>query len=558
MSGPIRIPDRGYARPEARAGDLRLDGNEGAPAPVALLRDLADLDPAVLRDYPTARGLEADLGESLGVEAARVLVTAGADDALDRLFRAYGSQRRVVLTAPTFEMMMRFADTVGADVVRVPWDRDFPTEAFAAASADASLAVVVSPNNPTGATLDAGDLDAIAAACPGTVVLDQVYVEYGGPDLTAAALARSNVVITRTFSKAWGLAGCRVGYLLGAPERVEALRRIGSPYPVAGPSLWVARRRLATGRDDLVAHVATVRRHRERLASLLEELGVPADPSEGNFLFVRCGRRLEAVRGILAWCGIRVRHFPHRAEIADGLRLSIPIDTPSLERLEEGLRLALAPQALLFDLDGVLADVGGSYRECIRSTCADYGVTVSDADIQDAKDAGDANNDWVVTQRLLAARGILADLDEVTGRFQARYLGPDGVGGLRESEIPIVEPSRLAVITAGRPSAIVTGRPRAEADWFLRRAGFDGFAAVIGLEDAPLKPDPAPVRLALDALGATRAWMVGDTPDDIRAAAAAGVVPLGILAPGATDPTPLREAGAAAVLRDLRDLEDWL
>lgn len=558
MSGPIRIPARAYTRPESQAGDLRLDGNEGAPAPASLLRDLAGLDPAILRDYPSASALEGDLAGRLGLSGDRVLVTAGADDALDRLFRAFGSQRKVVLTAPTFEMMLRFADTVGASVERVDWRGDFPTDAFVAAVRDAALAVVVSPNNPTGAILDETDLRTIAEACPGTVVLDQVYVEYGGPDLTATALELPNVVVTRTFSKAWGLAGCRVGYLLGAPETVDALRRIGSPYPVAGPSVWVARRRLATGDADLREHVELVRAHRTRLADLLASVGTPADPSHGNFLFVRLGRRVDAVRDILGWCGIRVRHFPHRPEIADGLRISVPVDPDSLERLERGLRLALAPEALLFDLDGVLADVGSSYRTCIQQTCAEFGVEVSDPDIQALKDAGDANNDWIVTQRLLAAHGLEASLEEVTARFQARYLGPDGIGGLRERETPRIEPSRLDAITVGIPSAVVTGRPRAEATWFLERVGFRSFATVVGMEDAPAKPDPAPVRLALEELGATRAWMVGDTPDDLRAARAAGVLPLGILAPGATDPTLLWEAGAVAVLRDLDQLEEWL
>ena len=112
------------------------------------------------------------------------------------------------------------------------------------------------------------------------------------------------------------------------------------------------------------------------------------------------------------------------------------------------------------------------------------------------------------------------------------------------------------------PLAIVTGRPREEAEWFLDKEGLtDFFRAVVCMEDGPLKPDPAPVRTAASRLGVERAWMVGDTPDDIRAAAAAGAVPIGVVAPG-PDPeasaTALREAGAATVIATVDDLMQLL
>ena len=105
------------------------------------------------------------------------------------------------------------------------------------------------------------------------------------------------------------------------------------------------------------------------------------------------------------------------------------------------------------------------------------------------------------------------------------------------------------------PLGIVTGRPRDEAEWFLRRFGIeDLFSTLVCLEDGPLKPDPAPVSLAMRRLEASRAWMIGDTPDDIRAAAGAGALALGVVAPGNDAPstsTALMHAGAASVLEDL-------
>ena len=109
-------------------------------------------------------------------------------------------------------------------------------------------------------------------------------------------------------------------------------------------------------------------------------------------------------------------------------------------------------------------------------------------------------------------------------------------------------------LAARLPLGIVTGRPRAEAQWFLERTGIAHlFGTVVAMEDAPAKPDPAPVRLALERLGVRRAWMVGDTPDDMHAAAQAGVLPFAVAAPGDEAPE-----GGARVLAQLTDLLDLL
>ncbi len=107
---------KGPAQPEP--GVLKLDGNEGNPPPRALLEDLAAAELSKVRDYPDARPLEAEIAQRLGVDPERVVVTAGADDALDRVFRAYLARGRgVVLPVPAFEMMYRFAAVVGGEII---------------------------------------------------------------------------------------------------------------------------------------------------------------------------------------------------------------------------------------------------------------------------------------------------------------------------------------------------------------------------------------------------------------------------------------------------------
>ena len=552
---------------------LKLDGNEGNPPPRKLLEDLAVADLSRLRDYPDARPLESEIAERLGVDPARVIVTAGADDALDRVFRAYlRPGRRLILPVPAFEMMYRFAAVVGGEILPVPWTDAFPTdEVITALDESVSLVAMTSPNNPTGRTATASDLERVAeaaskvdsgAAFGAMVLLDHAYVEYSEQDLTAVAERLDNVVTVRTFSKAWGLAGCRVGYAVASPEVATVLRNVGNPFPVAGLSLAAVRAQTTTGEAALTEHVERIRKGRAQLTERLARPGIEACPSQGNFVLADFGARSDFVFRGLAALGVRVRRFPHRPEIAEALRITVPDEADDLNKLLEALETCLAPQALLFDLDGVIADVEASYRRCIVETAGGFGVEVTREEVATEVLAGDANNDWVLTQRIMAGRGVEVSLDDITKAYQEAYLGTSTSPGLRESERMLVPVDVLSRLAERLPLAIVTGRPREEAEWFLDKEELtDLFPTVVCMEDGPLKPDPAPVQLARSRLAVERAWMVGDTPDDIRAAIAAGVLPIGVVAPG-PNPTAstaaLRESGAATVLGTINDLQELL
>ena len=187
-----------------------------------------------------------DLAARLGLDAAQVVVTAGADDAIERICRAWLCPgRTAAVTAPGFVVTELRARMTGADVVRLPWPGgDFPVDAAIEAAPD--LLVVTSPNNPTGAVVTAEQLRTLSAALPSTLLLvDLAYTEYADADLTPAALTLPNVVVTRTLSKAWGLAALRVGYAAGPVAVIDALRTAGLPYAVSGLSVAMARRWLA-------------------------------------------------------------------------------------------------------------------------------------------------------------------------------------------------------------------------------------------------------------------------------------------------------------------------
>ncbi|HEX6145530.1 MAG TPA: aminotransferase class I/II-fold pyridoxal phosphate-dependent enzyme [Acidimicrobiia bacterium] len=539
--------------------DLDLSRNEGRTRAAELIAAVADPDRAVSR-YPDTSGVRARLAAIHGLDPSRILVTAGGDDALSRCFPALlGEGGRAVTTYPTFEMISRYAEQSRVDLVEVPWwSGPFPVGEIVAAAHRGDTAFIVSPNNPTGAAFTGTDLKRVAAEFR-HVVLDAAYVEFADEDLTPTALGMDNVVVIRTLSKAYGLAGLRVGYLLGPPELVNRIAAYGSPYPVAALSAAVAESRLSWPVSETERFVEAIRSQRAALAETLSRLGTRPLPSQANFVLTECADAdwvMTAARSL----GVAFRRFADRPGMERMVRVTLPGDDADFDRLAATLESTLAPQALVFDLDGVIADVSRSQTVAIVETAKIFGVDVTPADIEQGKARGNANDDWALTRDLCAARGVEIPLDVLTDRYEGLYQGRDGSPGLKELERPLVDAGTWRRWGRDRPLAVVTGRPRSDAVEFLER--FDlmsGTAALITRDEAPLKPDPAPVRLALETLGVTAAWMLGDTPDDVVAARGAGVVPIGVVAPG-DDPIRARERLrlAARVLDQTTDLEEMM
>ena len=545
--------------------DLQLDGNEGSLPPEDLFAGLAPEQ--CLRRYPSDRALRMQLADRFGVGEDQVAVTAGGDDALDRIVRLRAEPgANVVLPEPTFVMLRRYAAEVGAEIRSVAWcGGQFPVAAVAAAvDVRTSLVFVVSPNNPTGAVVTGAQLRAVSASAPDAlVVVDLAYAEFADEDLTAVALELPNAIVVRTFSKAWGMAGCRVGFAIGPAERIVALRALGPPYPVSGLSLELVRRRLEQ-ESEVRAFVRKVRAERGQLVTALRDCDVACEDGQGNFVLAR-SPRATFVRAALASFGIAVRGFGggDHESLADAVRITCPGDDAAFHRLLTALQTALAPQAVLFDMDGVLADVRRSYRRAILETAASFGVEVTPDDVAAIKLRGQANDDWAVTQNLLAARDVQVSLEVVRERFEEIYQGDGSSAGLYLDEPLLLAKATLQSWSKRLPLAVVTGRPRADAQRFLEMHDLqECFSAVIVREDAALKPSPEPVRLAMQRLQVERAWMVGDTPDDVIAGRSAAALAIGCLPPGEPPLGGLRQslhrAGAGIVLNQIDELRELL
>ena len=553
---------RPYRPQQAPANALRLDCTEGLLHTATLRQTLGLLDDQAWLRYPDARQLEVLLAQRWKIKPQNVLVTAGADEALDRVCRAYLCPgRKALVTRPTFEMIPHWIKLAGAELVEIPWFRGrFPLARMLwVTDRKTTVVFAVTPNNPTGAVASAEEIGRLARSVPFClVVVDAAYAEFSEDDPTQQLLGFSNLVVIRSLSKAWSLAGLRVGYVLGAAEIIERLRAVGGPYSVSRLSLALAAKRLESDAEATKRYVVEVRRQRKKLEQLLQRLGAKPLSSQANFVLCRF-RRARFLSRALSALGIQVRDFPGRPQLEGYLRITCPGREREFALLCKALESVLSPQALLFDMDGVLADVSASYHQAAVETARAFGVEISARQMRRAKLEAGSNNDWVVTERLLMRAGKRVSLEKVIRCFENIYNGSDEQPGLWMKERAIFPRQILERLGRAFRLGLVTGRPRQQALRFLEKEGLrDLFATLVCREDAPPKPSPKPVQLALKKLGVKSAWLIGDTPDDMVAAKKAGVVSIGFCGSGKESRAALLRAGAAAVIADPSALEDLL
>ena len=292
---------------------------------------------AGLNRYPEPHpyALEERLARLYGVSPSWLLAGRGSDEGIDLLLRSFCAAGRdaVLICPPTFGMYAVAARVQGADVVEVPLVRAtgyaLDEAAIAAALVPAvKLVFFCTPNNPTGNTLDTAVIERIArrVAERALVIVDEAYAEFAaGPGWIARLAELPNLVVLRTLSKAYALAGARCGVVIAAPEVIELLRRVIPPYAIPAPTSEAVQ--LALEEPRLVqahARIARLKAERTRLATQLAGLSVIARvlPSEANFLLVEC-REPAAVMTAARRAGLLLRDFSGGALTPRCIRISI-------------------------------------------------------------------------------------------------------------------------------------------------------------------------------------------------------------------------------------------
>lgn len=324
----------------------RLNTNESAyPLPDGFREDLARaVRELTMNRYPEreAHLLRQRLAALHGHRVEGTWVANGSNEVLQQLVQAYGGvDRRLVLFDPTYGMYARLAWVTQSELLRLrleePW-RIGPEDVEAALRERPDMIVICSPNNPTGNAQAVEVVAALASGSDALVVVDEAYVEFGGESAIELAAEHPNVAVVRTFSKAFALAGARIGYCLGDPEVVDDLRRVRLPYHVS--ALTQAAGLVALDhREEALAILDRVREQRDRILKELPGLGAEAFASDTNFVLFRPpGDAMRVWQGLLDR-GVLVRDLT--GTIAGCLRVTA--GTPEeVDRFLSALEEALA------------------------------------------------------------------------------------------------------------------------------------------------------------------------------------------------------------------------
>jgi len=314
---------------EGRAGKLRLDFNENtvgcAPEVVRALRRA--LTPEMLTRYPEYGESRQTLAGYFGLKPEETLLTNGTDDAIKAICDAFVDPGDVLLVpAPTFPVYEFFHKVAGGAIERVRYNERFelPVENVVAAVNEKTRWIALgSPNNPTGTEISEPDLQTILESSPDVLVfVDEAYFDYSGHTVLPWIRKYENLLVSRTFSKAFGLAALRMGFIFGNPGLVELMHRAQNPFQVN--SLALAAACIAIQHEEHVKkYVAQVHTNRERVYRWLESRGIPFVPSAANFILTRVGQQAPEIAQRLRAEGILVRDWSYDPHLQGYLRFTI-------------------------------------------------------------------------------------------------------------------------------------------------------------------------------------------------------------------------------------------
>lgn len=325
---PKYVPGR---PPSAQPGvrSFKISSNENPYAPLPAIVEAAQTAVLQMNRYPdmAVTELHSAIATRFGVDVGQVASGTGSVGLLQQFVQATCDQGDEVIFAwRSFEAYPIVATINGAVSVRVPLraDESHDLEAMAAAITERTkLVLICQPNNPTGVGASRAELDAFLAQVPShvLVVIDEAYVEFVNSDALPDGLdyvrAYSNVAVLRTFSKAYGLAGLRVGYAIAAPDVAEALRACAVPFGVSGVAQAAALAALSV-ESELQARVARIMHAREDITRALRTQGWQLPDSQANFVWLRTGERTQEFATFCDERGLAVRPYGD-----EGVRITV-------------------------------------------------------------------------------------------------------------------------------------------------------------------------------------------------------------------------------------------
>ncbi|MFW5891085.1 MAG: aminotransferase class I/II-fold pyridoxal phosphate-dependent enzyme [bacterium] len=507
---------------ENRKGKICLDFNENNYGPSRnVIETIRNINKKEIICYPDYLDLLKKIEKMTGYFP---IITNGSDDAIRIIYDAFfpfPKNSEVIIPEPTFSMFKVYASMKGVNVkspyyIKKYSDKNlsfvYPIEkVLGCINNKTKLIIIVSPNNPTGDEIKKEDLKKILDTGK-MVILDEAYYPFGKSNIDFIK-NYSNIIILRTFSKLYGLAGLRIGYILTQEKNVNKLKLFQSPYSVNSIGTKAALICL----NENVYYRECFNRiidNKRYLVKKLRELNILVVDTKTNFVLVKMNFNLYKY---LLKNGILIRKYEDFYRISIGTK----------NEIEKVINLILKIPILLFDMDGVLANVKCSYRKAIIYTVNEMSnLKINNSDIDKIKSLKGFNNDWKTCQEILKRKGYNFSINSIRKVFQKYYFK------FRNSESMIISKKKLIELSAYFRMGIVTGRPKNEAFYFVNKMNIKKYFEVIitkndiGEND---KPYPCGIIKALDYfnlnIGKIRSdcYYIGDTINDEIAAKNAGI-----------------------------------
>jgi histidinol dehydrogenase len=295
---------------------------------------LASLPAATVTRYPAVYvpELKRALADLIGVDPENIATGCGSDDVIDSALRAFCEPGDAVAWAePTFGMVPVFARMNAARGAPVALGPGFSLDAEALLGRRARITYICRPNNPTGTAFERAAVERVCDGAAGVVLIDEAYADFADDDFAAFAAVSARTLVLRTLSKAYGLAGLRVGFAVGPAALIDEVEKSRGPYKVSGVAAAAALSVLSRDRQWVAERAAEVRQNRERLAAELTRRGVRVWPSAANFVLVGVPGSAAEWNGRLRARGVAARPFPAVPGAGECLRVTVG-PWPALER----------------------------------------------------------------------------------------------------------------------------------------------------------------------------------------------------------------------------------
>lgn len=557
---PYGAPDEG------RLNAIRLDFNENTRAVSGAYPE--GMPETWISAYPEYGILLDKLAKYMAVSSESILLTNGSDEGINLVANTFVEPGidRAVISNPCFVMIKQCLTIAGAILDEAPVlpNLEFDLEGIESSlSKNPRMAMFATPDNPTGSIIPTAVIEKWCQKYPDTLfVIDEAYGEFAGTSVIPLVANYGNLLVLKTFSKAWAMAGLRLGMIIGSPALLQYVQRVRLPYSVNSAAVFTATR-LVEREDEMVSRVAELLTERTQLAKTLSQNGYTVRETRANWCLMGAGMFAAQFMNFCRTKNILVRN---RSNSMFGKFQNTPSPMWGWVRVSVGGRDEMAAFenavsefrnnfAFIFDLDGTLVDTSKSFDETVRYLVEKFSnVALADGELQELRREGGYNDDWVAARELLRRRGVEVELAEVVYEGEAYYLKI-----AREKEELLIQESTLKAIGKRNKISIVTGRTRREYEPVWAESFDQLFEKVYCVDDiAGLQPKPSPdyVTRALVESGCAFGAYVGNSVDDMRAAKGAGLLAIGI-AIGA-DRDALEAAGADVVLESCSQLAELL